>query len=407
MGEIQKRGIMTENKKRGFRTVKDADMKQYKKGLREQRLQTMRRSVIFLASFLLLIAGMGLFISFRQYTDYDVRSSVSRADASGTHFVEFEGNILKYSNDGAFYIDATNELIWNQTYEMSNPQVDICEEYLTIYDKEGTQIYILTPSKLQSRIETTMPIEQVCVASQGTIAVLMRKDDTAYLELYDKEGKSLASGQIHGEKGGYPIAIALSHDAIKLGVSMLDISEGKTKTTIVFYNYGSVGQNEIDNCVGVTTYDDIVIPELEFTSDERMIAIGDSRILVFEGTQKPQLTAEVALDKQAKSIFHNEDYIGVVSSNDDEELTHHLTVYKTNGDLVREKDFDAEYNRIEFMSNDEICILGDTSCDIYTLRGVYKFHYEFDSGICQVVPEGTCLNYAFILNDTTERVRLK
>ena len=76
--------------------------------------------------------------------------------------------------------------------------------------------------------------------------------------------EKLARGEIHGEKGGYPIAIALSHDALKLGVSMLDIADGKVKSTVAFYNYGSVGQNEIDNCVGVTTYEDMVIPELEF-----------------------------------------------------------------------------------------------------------------------------------------------
>ena len=398
---------MAEKNKHGFRTVKDADMKEYKRELREHRLQVLKRTATFAVILLLMLGGLGLFMTFRQYTDYDVRSTVARADAAGTQFLEFQGNILKYSNDGAIYTDATNELIWNQTYEMSDPQIDICEEYLAIYDKRGTKIYILTSSKLQGSIETAMPIEQVCVAAQGTVAVLMRKDDTAYLELYDKEGKNLASGQIHGEKGGYPIAIALSHDAIKLGVSMLDISEGKTKSTIAFYNYGSVGQNEIDNCVGVTSYEDVVIPELEFTSADRMVAFGDSKILVFEGSQKPQQTAEIILDKEARSIFHNQDYIGIVTSNEDEAVTHHFAIYKTNGDLVREKDFSAEYDNIAFMSNDEICILSDTACNIYTLYGVYKFHYEFEGGIYQVIPGGTSLNYTFILNDATERVRLK
>lgn len=44
-----------------------------------------------------------------------------------THFTEFQGSILKYSNDGAFYLDAANELIWNQTYEMSSPKLDTAE----------------------------------------------------------------------------------------------------------------------------------------------------------------------------------------------------------------------------------------------------------------------------------------
>ena len=398
---------MAGNNKREFRTVKDTDMKEYKRQIREHRLTVLKRCAVFGLIFLVIVTGIGLFMAFRQYTDYDVYSSEERADTQATQFLEFCGNILKYSNDGAFYTNSTNELIWNQTYEMSNPQIDICEEYLTIYDKKGTKIYILTPSKLQGSIETTMPIEQVCIASQGTVAVLMRRDDTAYLELYDKDGKKLAGGEIHGEKGGYPIAIALSHDAIKLGVSMLDISDGTVKSTIAFYNYGSVGQNEIDNCVGVTTYEDIVIPELEFTSNNRMVAFGDSKILVFDGTQKPQQTAEVVLEKQAQSIFWNGDYFGVVYSNDDEAVTHHLMVYKTSGDLVMEKDFDMEYDSIQFLSNNEICILNDTMCDLYTLRGVYKFHYDFDEGICQVIPGKTNLNYTFVLSGATERVRLK
>lgn len=398
---------MAEKNRQGFRTVKDADMKEYKQKIREHRLQVLKRGLIFAGIVLLIGMGFALFMALRQYNAYDVRSSVERSDTKATKFVEFRGNILKYSNDGAFYTDTANELIWNQTYEMSNPQFDICKEYLTIYDKKGTKIYIFTAEKMQGSIETTMPVEQVCIASQGTVAVLMRKGDTAYLELYDKEGKILAGGEIHGGKGGYPVAIALSHDALKLGVSMLDINDGKVNSTVAFYNYGSVGQNEIDNCVGVTTYKDTVIPELEFTSSDRMVAFGDSKIYVFEGTQKPQQTAEITLEKQAQSVFHNNNYIGVVYSNDDEAMTHHLSIYKTNGDYVREKDFSAEYDSIRFLSNDEICILTDTVCDIYTLRGVYKFHYEFEQGIYQVIPGGTSLNYVFVLSDATERVRLK
>ena len=44
---------------------------------------------------------------------------------------------------------------------------------------------------------------------------------------------------------------------------MININEGSVKSTIAFYNYGTVGQNEIDHCVGVNNYDDMVIPEME------------------------------------------------------------------------------------------------------------------------------------------------
>ena len=93
-----------------------------------------------------------------------------------------------------------------------------------------------------------------------------------------------------------------------LAVSMLDINDGNVKTTLAFYNYGSVGQNEIDNCVGAISFADMVIPEMEFVSSEKMIAFGDTETVIFEGTQKPQMTEEVSLGVQAKSIFYNKNY---------------------------------------------------------------------------------------------------
>lgn len=398
---------MAGNNKLGFHTVEETDMKEYKQKLREHRLRVLRNVAVTVFILLLIIAGAGIFMALRHYEDFDILSSVERADTEATRFEEFQGNILKYSNDGAFYTYTDNELIWNQTYEMSDPQIDVCGEYLTIYDRKGTMIYIFTKEGLQGSIETTMAIDEVCVAAQGTVAVLMKKEAAGYIALYDKTGGNLAQGEIHGEKGGYPIAIALSQDAIKMAVSMLDINGGTVKSTVAFYNFGSVGQNEIDNCVGVSSFDDMVIPELEFTSNDRMAAFGDSKIIFFEGTQKPQMTAEISLDKQAQSIFYNDYYIGIVNGSGDETVTQHVTVYNMNGNTVMEKDIAEEYTDIEFLSGDEICIRNENVCDIYTIRGIYKFHYEFNGELYKVIPGASGLNYTFILNNTTEKVRLK
>ena len=333
----------------------------------------------------MIIAGLFLFLALRHYEDFDVNSTVERSDTAATIFEEFQGNILKYSNDGALYTDTYNERIWNQTYEMAKPTIDMCEDYLVIYDKKGTQIYIMTSQGLVSNIETTMTIEQVSIAAQGTVAVLMGDQSNSYLVVYDKNGKELVNGAIYGEDGGYPIAIALSNDAIKLAVSMLDINDGNVKTTIAFYNFGSVGENEID----------------------RIVSYGDSEIAIFEGTQKPKLTQEIPLTGEAKSIFNNNKYVGVVYSNNDENLTHHVAVYDMHGFTVMEKDFSQEYTEIGFLSNNEVCILNDHSCDIYTVRGIYKFHYDFDEELYKVISGGTGLNYTIILENSTEKVRLK
>lgn len=398
---------MATTNKSGFRTVGETETNEYKRKLREHRLHVLKRTAVIIFVLVLIVIGIALFMAFRQYTGFDITSSVERSDTAATKFDEFRGNVVKYSNDGALYLDTENELIWNQTYEMSNPQLDMCEEYLAIYDKKGTKIYILTKDGLQGSIETTMPIDQVCVAAQGTVAVLMKKSTTTYLAMYDKTGNNLVSGEIHGEQGGYPVAIALSHDAIKLAISMININDGNVKSTVAFYNYSSVGQNEIDNCVGAVSFSDMVIPELEYIGNDTMLAIGDSEVAVFEGTQKPQLSIEIPIEKTAKSIFYNNSYIGMVFDNEDEVVTRHMVVYDTRGKKVMEKDFDMEYTRIEFLSNNEVCIRNETECDLYTLRGVHKFHYEFEQPLYRVLPGASALNYTFVLQDETEEVRLK
>lgn len=346
-------------------------------------------------------------MALRHYENFDVGSSVDRADTEATKFADFGENILKYSNDGAFYTDTANELIWNQTYEMTDPQIDICEDYLTIYDKKGTMIYIMTKEGILGGIETTMPIQQVRVASQGTVAVLMKKDASGYLAMYDKTGAKLTEGEIHGAKKGYPVAIALSSDAVRLAVAMLDINDGSIKSTIAFYNFGTAGESEIDHVVGAQTFPDTVIPEIVYLADDRLAAFSDTGVILFEGSQKPKQSGTIPFEKEVKSIFYNDNYIGCVISNEDEAVTHHISVYDLDGKSVLEKDFTMEYTGVEFLANNEICITNENACDIYTIHGIYKFHHEFEQTLYKIISEGGALNYTLILEDTTEKIRLK
>lgn len=399
---------MADARKKGFRTVSNRDKEDYEKQLREHRLNVLKRTIIASIVVLFFVGGIGLYMSLRQYTDYDVRASVERADTKATQFKEFQGNILKYSNDGAFYTDHNNERIWNQTYEMSNPSVDICGNYLAIYDKKGKSIYILNKSGLVYNLETNYPITQVSIASQGTMAVLMENQSKGLLSLYDKEGNLLVSGAIHGEKGGYPVAIALSDDAIKLGVSMLDVNDGTVKSTLAFYNFGTVGENSIDHIVSATTYEDMFIPKLDFVSKDCMLAVSDSSVLVLEGTQTPKETIRINYDsEEIKSLFYNESYVGVVTDTAEETIGHLIRVYDLKGKLMMEENSELEYTNVELLSSNEVCIYNRTVCDIYTVRGVFKFHYEFEDELYEVIPGGSSLNYTFILNNRTEQARLK
>ena len=100
----------------------------------------------------------------------------------------------------------------------------------------------------------------------------------------------------------------------KLAVDMIDVSGGKTDSVISFYNFGSVGQNEIDNNVGTYKYENQLIPEIAYVSDSRMIAVSDQNIMVFDGSQKPKLKQTIKLEKLIDSVFYNNNTYSKVAS---------------------------------------------------------------------------------------------
>lgn len=397
---------MADVKKRGFKTV-ETNYEETEKQARSERKKIIVRAIQVLLLVAVVVIVVELLYALRSFDSYEIRNSVDRNNSDITQFAEYKDYILEYSNDGISCVTHAREPIWNQSYEMSNPKLEICGEYVAVYDCGGTEVFILGKSGLQKEIETTAPIQTVCVAKQGTIAVLMRSGTEAQVKLYDKKGNELANGKFYGDKGGFPIDIALSHDATKLAVDMVDVSQGKVSSTISFYNFGSVGQSEIDNNVGTYTYEGFMIPEIDYVSDARMIAIGTGKVLIFEGKQKPELAREIVMEQEIAGHFHNDKYIGIVYNNMDIENAWHIKVMDYKGKIVMENDTSVAYDTIEFLSNNEICVTNETECELFTIHSIKKFAYTFDKTLYRIIAGDNAQSYIFIFNETTEEVRLK
>jgi hypothetical protein len=397
---------MAKSDREGFTTV-ETDLDELDEKIQAHRRRIFKTVIGIITFFVIVVIGVELWMAVRSYESYEVMNSFERTDSDAAHYLAFCGNILKYSNDGVVYTDSDNELIWNQAFEIATPRLVMCEEYLAVYDKGGSSIYIMKEDGPETQLEMTMPIETVCIAKQGTIAVLMKDGTTSYVKMYDRKGNELANGEFYADKGGIPIDIALSFDAQKLAVDMLSVMDGNIKSTITFYNFGSVGQNEINNNVGVYSYADTLIPEIEYLSDERMIAVADNEIILFSGSQKPQADSQIFLSGDLESIVYDEKYIAVVTKNTGNEVSHHIAIYDMKAKLMMENDTSLEYTQIEFLDNHELCLTNELSCEIYTGHGILRFQYTFDTPIRKIISHGVGAGYIFILDEITEEVRLK
>ena len=238
-------------------------------------------------------------------TEYKVLMTEKRTDINGTGYTEFGEYILKYSPDGVTCVSGSGSVLWNSTFSMQSPIVDVRGTTAVIADQKGTQIYVFNQNGQQGQFQTSLPVEKVRVAKQGVVAAVLNDDDITWVNFYDAQGEEIAKSRNSLGDSGYPLDIALSPDGMKIMVSYLCITKGIMNTKICFYNFDSVGQAEINNMVASQIYENAVAPEVIFTDEGTSVAFLSNGFSIFKGKQIPEETKKVQFEEEILSIFHD------------------------------------------------------------------------------------------------------
>lgn len=385
----------------------ETDLEELRKKVREHRKQQWKRLAIVVGCCVAVFAVFYIVSQVKTYSKYKVTESIDRADTSATKFSVFDGKILKYSNDGAIYTDVTNNVIWNQSFEMDSPMKAENGTYVAFADVGGQEIYVMDEMGLQGTIHTNMAIKKIDISNQGIIAVLMQNQRSSYIALYNIEGEKLAEGGIHMENSGYPMDVAISDDGKKLALAILDVASGSVKTTLSFYDFGTIGQNQIDNLVNTYSYAGSVIPQIEYVDDGTLLAFADNGVMIFRGTQIPENVADVLIPTEIKSVFYEDSHFGLVILDPDVQNGRKLLVYDLNGTELMGVSLDMNYDDVYFLNNHEVCVQNSEQCQIYTIHGVKKFESMFDTELYYVMKRLGVRNYTILKEDITEEICCK
>ena len=363
-----------------------------------------KRALIFVLIAAALTAIFVVLYIFATFDDYEEMSVSEMANESETKYIDYRENLLSYSRDGAFYTDYAGNLIWNETYEMDSPRVKMCGDRLLLYDRQGTRMLIQSPEGKIGEISTTLPIVDADVAATGEVAVLMQDGSTGYITLYSSDGVTEASGEVHTANSGYPTAIAVSSDGKRLCISLINLNDGDVKTTINFYDFGSEGESKKDNITASFSYSDMVIPEIDYVDDDRLVAFGDTELVIYTSGAVPKVGAEIFLHDGIVSVFHDDSYIATINSVGGR---NELTVWTLSGGEKFTAPVDVSYTRCEFNKNDEVMLTDGEDVSLYTLLGVEKFKYHFNEGMYQMIPWESSRSYVLIEKGAMKRIRLK
>ncbi|MBQ9392095.1 MAG: hypothetical protein IJU02_07915 [Lachnospiraceae bacterium] len=347
--------------------------------------------------------------NFRTYSDYTIKNDVKTEDSDGTAYESFHGNIIKYNSDGAFYVSKNGDLIWNEAFDMSSPCIDICDDYVALYDRGGTDIYVMNTTGKKGVVTTSKPILRACVADNGSVAVLMNQQSVSYLEIRDINGEIIASGETHAENSGIPIDIAFTEEGTRLAVSSISLNTGSVQAIITFYDFGSAGKDKKDNIIGTYSFSDMVMPQIEYMSNGNLVAFGDHEIVLFNDSSEPKLKKEIFPQGSIDSIFFNEDNFGYIGpeTNDKGETVKKMYVYSMSGWKKLDKEITGSYTTVYMLENDDVVLSTDKTAEIHRISGIKRFEHTFDNSIIKILPSSSSKDYIFVQNGMVEDVRLR
>ena len=389
-------GIHIEVRKPDDGSVEDK-IRKYKNKIRIQHMMT----VCLLAAMLL---STYMLVEVQTYENMHKMQEYGIVGTDNSNYAKYADGIIKYSRDGAAYLDKKGEEKWNQSYQIQNPFIYANEDALAIGNRGGNDLYVFNKKGLLGEIHTNYPIEDAVVAENGIVSVLLKNGMTPQIICYDAAGNVLIEHMASLTGIGYPIGMALSPEGTTLQVSYYCVEEGVEATRVVYYDFKD-GDTDKDNYkVAEDVYKNVVLPESFFVNGRKSVLVGDSSFMIYEGKEKPTLTKTVEIEKTIQSVFYDKNYIGFVLKNAGEEKAE-LRLYNMSGEQKVSKTFVGEYKNIS-ISDGNVLMFDGGKCAIFSSWGVQKFEGEVDMNIKEILPLTGINMYLLISNDGMEEIRL-
>lgn len=376
----------------------------------EQKIKAHRRNrfiKILIASICaIIIAGTAYFLWDNSvYTSYTEISSFKRISSSDSTCINHNGHVLTYSKDGISSTDAKGNIIWNETYQMQNPIVEVNDNSVAVGDYNGHIIYVMDEKGKVGEIDTNLPIRDFCVSKTGIVAAVLKDISLTRLNLYDPKGKELVKSECRMNQNGYPIAVALSDSGAVMEVSYLYVDSGYMKSSVAFYNFSDVGQNSVDRLVSGNQYADTVIPYVGFLGKDSAFAVGNNRLSFYSGAEKPVSIAEKLLSEEIQAVYTGNEYVGLVYIDTTGAARYRIDLYDKKGNLVLKQNIDIDYQNILIQKN-SIVVYNNTECVMYNLSGREKYRGTFGKSVSLLIPSNKMNRFVMVSPDSIDIIEL-
>ena len=377
----------------------------YELRLSRHKRNIVKKTVITVVAIAAAVTAVGFYIEKRSYHNYKVVQSSEQEDVVSTSYIEMDGDILRYSPDGVSLVSDKMSTLWSETYQMQNPVADANGTRAVIADKDGTTLEIYDKSGKTGSVTTSYSIIKARVSKSGLVAAILDGGDDTWIDFYSTDGSLIAENQTKIDDPGYPLDIAVSEDGVVMMVTYQFVDGSDTTSYVAFYNFGDVGQNEDDRIVSGYKYEGVVVPQIQYLSNNRSIALKDNGFTIYLGSQIPKEVKTIETDKEIVSTFYDDDMVGLVFKNDSKDKQYIMEVYNTaDGKLKFKEDFNIPYTTIK-LSGGNILMYNSSQMCVMNSRGVQKYLGSVDGTIKDFFKIGMN-RYLLVLDSGVDVIKL-
>lgn len=360
--------------------------------VRRAHRRTGKKRLIVLSAILLL-AGVGAggwnyYQKQYQYTSYETVWQVDLQEGSLVDYEAFGSNVLKYTRDGASYIDIKGKTIWTESYEMKQPVAAVNGDYAVIADKQGNSLYICSTDGKLGQATTVLPVSQVAIARNGIVAAVLEDSAASYITFFKRDGSPLditVKTKMAGD--GYPLDISLSEDGTQLVCSFVYLQGGEMKNRVVFYDFSEIGKNVPNRLVGGfdELFLDTMAARVVYMAAPYSCAFSGKGLTFFssQNLASPEVVKQVMIEEEIRSIFYSDEYAAVIVKNTTGEYASRLEVYQKDGTHVFSKEFTYEYTHAN-IDEDLIFLYNEDSCKVFNMKGTEKLYASLDFSISKI-----------------------
>lgn len=382
----------------------DGTMEEIAERIRKHKRRFRIKVLLIISAFLFVSIGSFLLIYLQTYTEVRVVDTRKSGDSDNNNYRQFADGVLKYSRDGVALLNRKGEEVWNQPYQIKSPMVEIYKESGAIADKGGNDVVVFDKKGWRGEIHTDYPIEKIAVSARGIVSMILKNENSPKIVCYDAAGNLLVELKTSFTGTGYPMDLGISEDGKLLLVTYMCVQDGVVTSKINYYNFDGEKETSKDYEVLEEIYKDMIAPTAFFLNDSVSVVAGSNKLLFYKGKETPVLAQTVTLNKQIKSVFHSNRYVGLVLKNEGK-AGYELCLYNASGKKLMSQDFIGDYSNIK-IDGSQVILYDGKKCSIFSRTGIHKFEGEMSHNILEIFPMAGVNKYIVMNANGMEVVRL-